>query len=454
VGFDEAEVKRYHTVFWKKLQTLPEWEKLENRVSRGDARREKQKDIIAVLKGSFADVKDPYTEISISELVGVTQSKDWIPENDLWLLVNTNVVGYGNWKRVKKKIGENPSFGMDWFMLTRTPEDLKERCDKLLKMILEKQKRRNNSSASRAAMSSSATSATGTSAAASAPKKRGPPKSRGGGGAEESNDEAASSSKRGGAKKKRKEGPKRAASSYLCFMTEKRAALREEQPGLTFAEVSRECGDAWKALSAVDRKKYEDLAAKDVIRYEAEKKQWKLDHPEEEEADNKAASEKKKKGENAALKKAGDPLFPGLPEAPPAAYRYYQGEQKDVIKAANPNMSAAEIQKVMAKNWKELDAEGKKKYQKMQVEATQEYTKSLATWRKENKELAAQYDKFEKEKKDASAAKRKLKKLETIKADTKQTTIKTTGKGKKRDGEGTSAEEQPGATKKAKEEKE
>jgi hypothetical protein len=40
---------------------------------------------------------------------------------------------------------------------------------------------------------------------------------------------------------------------------------------VSFGEVGKLMGAAWKALDADGKKKYEDLAAKDKARYEAEK---------------------------------------------------------------------------------------------------------------------------------------------------------------------------------------
>jgi hypothetical protein len=55
------------------------------------------------------------------------------------------------------------------------------------------------------------------------------------------------------------------------FATANRAGIIAANPGVSFGEVGKLMGAAWKALDADGKKKYEDLAAKDKARYEAEK---------------------------------------------------------------------------------------------------------------------------------------------------------------------------------------
>ena len=43
--------------------------------------------------------------------------------------------------------------------------------------------------------------------------------------------------------------------------------LREKVPGVSNTEVSTKVGEAWQKLSEKDRKKFNDLAEKDKIRF-------------------------------------------------------------------------------------------------------------------------------------------------------------------------------------------
>lgn len=71
--------------------------------------------------------------------------------------------------------------------------------------------------------------------------------------------------------KKDPNAPKRGKSAFIFYSMERRAALKEEQPELSFGEVGKALGAEWKELSAKEKKPYETLAAKDKKRAEKEK---------------------------------------------------------------------------------------------------------------------------------------------------------------------------------------
>ena len=64
---------------------------------------------------------------------------------------------------------------------------------------------------------------------------------------------------------------KRAMSAYLYYANERRPGLKGEQPNLTFGELTKTIAEEWKSMADKDKKKYNDLAAKDKERYESEK---------------------------------------------------------------------------------------------------------------------------------------------------------------------------------------
>ncbi|GBF59979.1 non-histone chromosomal protein, partial [Trichophyton mentagrophytes] len=72
-------------------------------------------------------------------------------------------------------------------------------------------------------------------------------------------------------KKKDPNAPKRGLSAYMIFANEQRAAVREENPNITFGQVGKVLGERWKALSDKQRVPYEEKAATDKQRYEDEK---------------------------------------------------------------------------------------------------------------------------------------------------------------------------------------
>lgn len=74
--------------------------------------------------------------------------------------------------------------------------------------------------------------------------------------------------------------PKGPRNAYMMYIQQNREKLQKEcvdaplEEGNTFGAISRELGRRWKALSALDRKKFEDLAAEDKVRHEREKREY------------------------------------------------------------------------------------------------------------------------------------------------------------------------------------
>lgn len=71
-----------------------------------------------------------------------------------------------------------------------------------------------------------------------------------------------------GKKQKDPNAPKRNLSAYLLWLNDKRAKINAALPaGSSPNDVTKQAGVLWKKVSAKDKKKYDDLAAKDKERY-------------------------------------------------------------------------------------------------------------------------------------------------------------------------------------------
>jgi len=69
----------------------------------------------------------------------------------------------------------------------------------------------------------------------------------------------------------KKTGPKGPRSAFMYYSQEKRAALKAEDPSLSFADLGREVGKAWNKATQSEKDKFQKLADKDKQRYAAEK---------------------------------------------------------------------------------------------------------------------------------------------------------------------------------------
>lgn len=64
--------------------------------------------------------------------------------------------------------------------------------------------------------------------------------------------------------------PKRSSGAYVFFTNDSRAIILEENPGISFIDLGKELGERWRSLNAMERQKYEQIAAQDKIRFKQE----------------------------------------------------------------------------------------------------------------------------------------------------------------------------------------
>ena len=68
--------------------------------------------------------------------------------------------------------------------------------------------------------------------------------------------------------------PKRASGAYVFFTNEMRPKVLQEFPGIKFVELGRVLGERWRALTPQQKKRYEDMAAEDKVRFQMEMQQY------------------------------------------------------------------------------------------------------------------------------------------------------------------------------------
>merc|ERR1711981_1509356 len=79
-----------------------------------------------------------------------------------------------------------------------------------------------------------------------------------------------------GTSKKEKDpnAPKRPLSGYFLFMADERANVKKANPDWGVADIAKELGGRWSNMDEAQKKKYQEKAAKDKERYEAEMKKY------------------------------------------------------------------------------------------------------------------------------------------------------------------------------------
>lgn len=130
------DVQTYYKVFVKKWKTLPEHQRIAQRISEGEAKRTKRDTLEYLLGKKINSVRYPMQELELN--YPTTKGKVYSEEEDRYLLCRLFHYGMQTddvYERIKKDITEFPVFRFDWFFKSRSPQELQRRCNTLLSMI-------------------------------------------------------------------------------------------------------------------------------------------------------------------------------------------------------------------------------------------------------------------------------------------------------------------------------
>lgn len=151
--------------------------------------------------------------------------------------------------------------------------------------------------------------------------------------------------------------PKRSLTSYIYFTMDYRPQILRENPGASVPEISKLLGAKWKSATPAMRKKYDDLAAKDKIRYEREKANYVPDP-------NAAVDKKKKRKRD-----------PNAPKRPKTAYIFYVIHR---LENKRPQGDMKDAMKQFGVEWKKLSEREKQPYKAQAEKDKQRYERELA----------------------------------------------------------------------------
>jgi hypothetical protein len=165
-------------------------------------------------------------------------------------------------------------------------------------------------------------------------------------------------------KKKDKNAPKKARSAYMYFSMDERVKIKAENAEIKFGDAMKLCGERWKVLGEEEKKKYVQMADDDKVRYAEEMKAY---TPPDEASETKKRKRKPKKD-------------PRAPKRNKSAYMCFMATARGKVVAENPEAKQTEIMKLAAGQWRELDEEGKKKYEEMAAKDKERYASELIAY--------------------------------------------------------------------------
>jgi len=173
-------------------------------------------------------------------------------------------------------------------------------------------------------------------------------------------------------------------------MKEKRKDYADKYPKLSFGDLSKRIAEVWKKLSPEEKAPYEEMHAKDKLRYDEEMKNYtkpESDSESESEEEEKKKPRKKAKRDPDAPKKASN------------AYLYYTKENREKVKkemhAKDPAIKLTDVTKELGARWKSLTPVEKAPYDKLAKEDKARYDKEKEEYENHKNQLQFFTKKFD-----------------------------------------------------------
>ncbi|KAG7026292.1 ISWI chromatin-remodeling complex ATPase CHR11 [Cucurbita argyrosperma subsp. argyrosperma] len=132
-GKTEEEVERYANVFKERYKELNDYDRIIKNIERGEARISRKDEIMKAIGKKLDRYKNPWLELKIQ--YGQNKGKLYNEECDRFMICMVHKLGYGNWDELKAAFRTSPLFRFDWFIKSRTTQELARRCDTLIRLV-------------------------------------------------------------------------------------------------------------------------------------------------------------------------------------------------------------------------------------------------------------------------------------------------------------------------------
>ncbi|CAJ1962239.1 unnamed protein product [Sphenostylis stenocarpa] len=132
-GKTVEEVERYAKVFKERYKELNDYDRIIKNIERGEARISRKDEIMKAIGKKLDRYKNPWLELKIQ--YGQNKGKLYNEECDRFMICMVHKLGYGNWDELKAAFRTSPLFRFDWFVKSRTTQELARRCDTLIRLV-------------------------------------------------------------------------------------------------------------------------------------------------------------------------------------------------------------------------------------------------------------------------------------------------------------------------------
>lgn len=128
------EVLAYSQAFWAEGPArIESWEKILKVIKEGEQKIARVKAMERAVHQKVDRYENPWKDLDVA--YGSSRSKAFQDDEDRWLICMTNQLGYGRWEDLKSEVRKTGRFRFNWFIKSRTPQELKRRVDALIRLI-------------------------------------------------------------------------------------------------------------------------------------------------------------------------------------------------------------------------------------------------------------------------------------------------------------------------------
>lgn len=161
--------------------------------------------------------------------------------------------------------------------------------------------------------------------------------------------------------------PRGRMTAYAFFVQTCREEHKKKHPeeSVIFAEFSRKCAERWKTMLDKEKKRFHEMAEKDKQRYDLE-------------MSNYVPPKGVVVGRGKKRKHMKDP---NAPKRSLSAFFWFCHDERNKVKAANPEYGVGDIAKELGRKWSDCDPETKGKYEAMADKDKQRYEREMQAYK-------------------------------------------------------------------------
>nr|ACF22729.1 putative SWI/SNF related protein [Brachypodium distachyon] len=110
------------------------YERIIKNIEKGESKISRKDVIMKSIEKKLNRYEDPWSDLKIQ--YGQNNGKQLYSEQcDRFMLCMVHKLGYGNWDKLKIAFRVSPSFRLDWFVKSRTADELSKRFDTLIRLV-------------------------------------------------------------------------------------------------------------------------------------------------------------------------------------------------------------------------------------------------------------------------------------------------------------------------------